>query len=181
MEIGGERTLDRIVRVLKPLFNEIILVSSKLGDYLEWDLLLVKDHFDCRSSLTGIHAGLFAAQNPHALVIACDMPMVQPSLLTYLLQVAEPRWDVVIPQTRKGQEPLMAVYSKRCLKFMEENLRNGQYRVQGFFPKARVKAIEEDTLRRHDPDLISFFNVNSPGDLARAEARLMNQQTPMTD
>jgi molybdopterin-guanine dinucleotide biosynthesis protein A len=64
MKIGSERSLDRIVRVLEPLFDEMILVSSQLEDYLGGDLLLVTDHFDCRSALTGIHAGLFAAQIP---------------------------------------------------------------------------------------------------------------------
>jgi molybdopterin-guanine dinucleotide biosynthesis protein A len=38
--------------------------------------------------------------------------------------------------------------------------------------KARIKKIPEERLRAKDPDLVSFFNVNTPQDLARAEQLL---------
>lgn len=177
MEVGGQRVIDRLLAVIKPHFDEIILVTTQPETYLAWDLFIVNDHFNYRSSLTGIHAGLFAATYPHALVLGCDMPFVQPPLLAHLLDTVEPRFDVVIPQTRLGFEPLMAVYSKRCLKPIEENLTHHKYQVQGFFRNVRMKTIEEDQLRCHDPDLVSFFNVNSPNELARAEAWLKGQGT----
>jgi molybdopterin-guanine dinucleotide biosynthesis protein A len=36
------------------------------------------------------------------------------------------------------------------------------------FRKCRIKTISEKILRTKDPELISFFNINSPEDLERA-------------
>ena len=175
MEVGGQRVLDRLLAVLAPLFDEIILVTTHPEVYLAWDLLIVSDHHDCRSSLNGIHAGLFAAKHPNALMTACDMPFLQPALVRCLLQKMAPRWDVLIPKTQYGFEPLMAIYSKRCLTAIEDHLKQQRYQIQGLFAQLNVKTIEEDQLRQHDPDLISFFNINSPDELEQAEAHLKKQ------
>lgn len=172
LQVGGQCLLDRMLAVLRPLFDEVILVTTDPAAYLEWDLLIVRDHFSQRSSLTGIHAGLFAARHPHALVTACDMPFVRPALVETLLQAVEPRWDVIIPRTTKGFEPLLAIYSKRCLKPIERQLAQGRFWVQGFFRQVRLNLVGEEILRRCDPELASFFNINAAEDLARAEARL---------
>lgn len=172
VKVGGIPILDRLLTVIRPFFDEIILVSATPETYLAWDLLIVSDHFDSRCSLNGIHAGLFAARHPHAMVMGCDMPFVQPALLAHLLKVLEPKLDVVIPQTKMGVEPLMAIYAKRCLKPIEANLTRQTYQIQKFFRQVRIKTIEEDELRCHDPDLASLFNVNSPNEQARAEAWL---------
>lgn len=175
MQVGGKRIIDRLLEVIRPFFDEIIVVAADPGIYLEMDLLVVSDHFDCRSSLTGIHAGLFAANHPHAMVMGCDMPFIQPALLSYLLQEVESQVDVVIPKTRWGLEPLLAIYSQRCIGPIEKNLVEGKYQIQRFFKHVRMKSIEEDQLRCLDPDLASIFNANTPNELARAEAWLNGQ------
>ena len=40
----------------------------------------------------------------------------------------------------------------------------------GFFDDVRVLRIPEDEVRRFDPDLLTFFNINTQGDLDRALA-----------
>ncbi|MCD6184269.1 MAG: NTP transferase domain-containing protein, partial [Deltaproteobacteria bacterium] len=59
IDIGGRLVLDRLYSVFKSLFREIILVTNDPLRYLEWDLKIVTDLFPYRSSITGIHAGLF--------------------------------------------------------------------------------------------------------------------------
>ncbi len=172
LEVGGRRVMDRLIAVLSPLFQEIILVTNDPLRYLEWDVAIVTDHFDQSSSLTGIHAGLFAVSYPHALVTACDMPFVKPQMIELLLGAVEPHLDVIIPRTALGFEPLMAIYSRRCIKPMEAALRHGEYQIQKILKKVRKHEIAEPELRRCDADLISFFNLNSPTDLAEAERRL---------
>jgi hypothetical protein len=41
----------------------------------------------------------------------------------------------------------------------------------------KIKTIPEDRLREKAPDLVSFFNVNTPQDLARAEQMLSAGKT----
>ena len=143
IKLGGQRVLDRLIGILKPLFSEVILVTNDPLLYLEWNVMIVTDHFDCRSSLTGIHAGLFAASNPHALVVACDMPFVQSRLLEVLINAIEPHLDVIIPKTSDGFEPMTAIYSKRCLKPMEAALAKNQFQILKVLKHMRLKEIEE--------------------------------------
>ncbi len=42
-------------------------------------------------------------------------------------------------------------------------------KIQQIFQKVRVKKLPENILRQNDPDLLSFYNINSPDDLAGAE------------
>ena len=83
--------------------------------------------------------------------------------------------DIVIPETSAGMEPLCAVYATRCLKIIEMNLARRKLKIQMLFKKVRVKKIQETVLRNIDRDLISFFNINTPEDLARAEALMVDQ------
>jgi molybdopterin-guanine dinucleotide biosynthesis protein A len=58
------------------------------------------------------------------------------------------------------------------MKPIECLLKNEDPRIIKFFPKVRVKEISETRLRTVDPDLVSFFNVNSPEDLTASEKML---------
>ncbi|MCK4485172.1 MAG: molybdenum cofactor guanylyltransferase, partial [Desulfobacterales bacterium] len=84
----------------------------------------------------------------------------------------EPKWDVIIPVTREGNEPLCAVYSKRCIKPIERQLKDEDPKILKLFPKVKVKEISERQLRSADSHLISFFNINTPEDLAASEKML---------
>ena len=57
--IDGRPIIDRLLGVFSELFDEIILVTNDPQQFLKWDLTIVTDIFDLRSSLTGIHTGLF--------------------------------------------------------------------------------------------------------------------------
>jgi molybdopterin-guanine dinucleotide biosynthesis protein A len=166
--IGGKRILDRIYEVFTILFDKIILVTNDPLPYMEWDFDIVTDIFPIRSSLTGIHTGLFYITTPYAFFTACDIPFIKKELIKILLDSVEPNIDIVIPETSKGVEPLCSVYSKRCVKPIEEQLEKKSLKIQRVFQKVRVKNIPENILRTIDPDLLSFSNINTPDDLARA-------------
>lgn len=168
MRIDGQRILDRIYGVFKDLFDEVILVTNNPFQYLEWDLDIVTDLFDIRSSLTGIHAGLFYARHPYAFFTACDAPFLKRELIEIILAGIDANTDIVIPETSAGREPLCAAYSKRCLNPAERHIKQKKLKIQLAFRKCRIKTISEKILRAKDPELISFFNINSPEDLERA-------------
>jgi molybdopterin-guanine dinucleotide biosynthesis protein A len=169
VHIGGKRVLDRIYEVFTLLFDKIILVTNDPLQYMEWDVDIVTDIFPIRSSLTGIHTGLFYITTPYAFFVACDIPFIKKELIEILLDGVEPSIDIVIPETSKGFEPLCSVYSKRCFKPIEEQLEKKSFKIQQVFQKVRVKKISEDILRAIDPELVSLYNINTPEDLARAK------------
>jgi len=181
LSVNGRRILDRITDVYSQVFEEIILVTNDPESYLEWDLNIVTDLFPVRSPLSGIHAGLFHATTPYAFFTACDTPFIEKSLIEAMIGAIDAKTDAVIPETSKGLQPLFAVYSRQCLSLLERHLEQQKpnlqqqrslqpvLKVQRFFEKVRVKLFSEALCRAKDPDLVSFFNINSPEDLARAE------------
>lgn len=168
IEINGKRILDHIVAVYSEIFSEIILVTNTPQAYLDWNMLMVTDLFPVRSSLTGIHAGLFYASRPYVFVCACDAPFLKQELVHLLISQARSGADAVMPETSKGLEPLCAVYSKTCLKNIEAHIRQEKLKIQQVFHKARINRISEARLRKADPDLVSFVNINTPEDLLAA-------------
>jgi molybdopterin-guanine dinucleotide biosynthesis protein A len=169
--------LDRLFDLFSELFDEIILVTNRPRDFLEWDALIVTDIFPVRSSLTGIHAGLFYASHPFAFFSACDTPFLKREIIETVLSEIEPGADLVLPRTSAGFEPLCAAYSRRCLKPAEDHLRANKFKIHLALKDCRIKTIPEDRLRAKDPGLVSFFNVNTPQDLARAEQMLSAGKT----
>ena len=169
INVGGKRILDRTYEIFDSLFDEIILIANDPLKYLAWDLHIVSDIFPFRSSLTGIHTGLFFTNNFYTFITACDIPFLKKELVETVINSIETGVDVIIPETLNGMEPLCAVYSKRCLKPIENNLIQKELKIKQFFKKVRVKKLPENILREKDPDLISFFNINTSDDLARAE------------
>ncbi len=172
LSLGGQTILDRLYNTFQGLFDEVLLVTKDPVQYLSWDFMIVSDLFPLPSSLTGIHAGLFHASATHAFITACDTPFLRPELIKALLDELEPKWDVIMPVTEQGNQPLCAIYSKRCIKPIERQLKNGDPKILNFFPKIKVKEIPEAELRSADPHLISFFNINTPEDLTASEQML---------
>ena len=98
------------------------------------------------------------------------MPFLDLGLLRWLIGQA-PNYDVVIPVTSGQLEPMHAVYRRsECLQAIGDALARGEKRMISYFDLVRVLQVEEQELRAIDPDLLSFFNVNTPEDLEWARA-----------
>lgn len=172
IEIGGKRIVDRLLAVYSELFDQVVLVTNDPAAYIDVDALIVSDHYSQRSSLNGLHAGLFAAAHEYAFFSACDTPFVQGALIRLVLDNIERKADIVIPSTTAGYEPMFAVYKKTCLPAIAWQLEHNLLKIKGLFRKVRVKTIPETDLVEVDPQLLSFFNINTPDDLLQANLLL---------
>ena len=178
IRVGGRRVLDRLYAIFSELFNEIILVTNDPMQFVEWDLTIVTDIFPVRSSLTGIHTGLFYMKNQFAFFSACDTPFLEKGLVELLLENIDRNKDIIMPETSAGMEPLCAIYSKRCLDTAEHHIKQNKFKIQRALGNHRLIKIPETVLRSKDPELTSFFNINSPEDLARAEEMAEKRNGP---
>ncbi|MDM8518376.1 molybdenum cofactor guanylyltransferase, partial [Desulfobacterales bacterium HSG16] len=151
-KVGNTRIIDRVYEVFTEFFDEIILVTNDPVSYVKWDFTIVTDIFKKRSSLTGIHAGLFSANNSHAFVAACDAPFLKKEVIQTILDKTEERFDVIIPETSRGLEPLCAVYSKRCLKPMERNIERDRFKIRLLFNKLKLRKVSEKAIYKADSE-----------------------------
>ena len=177
-EVGGKGLIERVIERLAPLGAEIVLVTSERSRHLfsHLGLEIVTDDFPGRGPLGGIYSGLKASPGTHSLVVACDMPFLNSDLLGRLVELA-PGHDVVIPRLEGKVEPLHAVYSRALLVPIEEMVREGALKISDLLDRVKVRYVEAAECRRLDPELLSFFNVNSEADLGRAQALIERERT----
>jgi molybdopterin-guanine dinucleotide biosynthesis protein A len=189
LDVGGRTILDRLMGTLSGRFAELLVVVKEAGPLAAlaeapgttWRL--ARDRHPARSSLTGLHAALDAANYDHVFVTACDTPFLQAALVDALLAHLRPQDDVVLPRKPDGYfEPLCAVYSRRCLPHIAAQLETGDYKIIKFFDKVRVNPLPVEALLAADPDLVSFSNANTPDELRilRQAAALLrpNEEVP---
>lgn len=164
--LGNKTLIERIAEALSLVCDPIIIVTNEPSNYAFLGLEMVGDLIMGHGALSGIHAGLFFSPTPRAFVIGCDMPLVNPTLVRLLME-QKAKWDIVVPRIGDFLEPLHAVYSKRCLSTIEKFLLSGGKKILDIYPRLRVLEVGELELRKIDPELLSFFNVNTPQDVSK--------------
>lgn len=168
LDVGGRTNIDRVLGALGGLAGDLVVVANDRELAARPDIRLVLDDAPHAGVLPALEQGLAAARGELAIVVACDMPFLSDALLGELVRRAE-AVDVVIPIVEGRPEPMHAIYRPEpCRAAIRAAVAEGQQRMIAFLDRVRVERVPESELRRFDPELRSFFNTNTPADLARA-------------
>jgi molybdopterin-guanine dinucleotide biosynthesis protein A len=170
IEIGGIPIIHRIHALFRELFEEIIIVTNEKDLFRDLDARIVGDLLPGAGALGGLYTGLFYSSFRYSFCVACDMPFLKRPLIEYL-HTRTLGYDVVVPKTRDGLEPLHAYYSRNCMEPARETLANGSYRIFDFYPLVRVNMVGEGEIRVLDPEGESFLNINTPEELLSLRRR----------
>ncbi len=173
LSLNGQPLLARTVERLAALSDDLVVVTNHPARFRSLGLpaRLVPDEQPGVGSLMGIYSGLRKARYSHALVVACDMPFLNLSLLQYMVPLADGH-DVVIPRLDGFLEPLHAIYGKACLGAMKRLLDKERRQIIAFLGEVRVRYVEPHEIDRFDPQRLSFVNVNTAEDWARVQGML---------
>lgn len=169
LEVGGRRIIERVLDVVAPVVDDVLIVTNTPELYAFLGVPMVADLHPDHGSLGGIFSGLAAATGEAAFTVACDMPFLHRDVARLVVARAA-EGDVVIPRVGAQLETMHAVYAKACLPPIEARLRAGRFKIVGFFDSVRVVEIAEADIVRHRPAEVVFMNVNTPEELARAQA-----------
>ena len=131
-----------------PTFREQV----ELGEGVTW----LTDAYPGVGPLGGLATGL-AACDRWAIFVACDMPLVNPSLFAFFCTLAAEtdatggdRWDAIVPVVDDYPEALHTLYHRRCLPAIEARLAAGERRAICFLPDVRVRYVDEAELIHRD-------------------------------
>lgn len=164
----GLTLIEQVVNALRKVTPDITLVTNDLTTYAWLQLPTICDNYQEAGPLGGIEAGLNNSNYSHNLVVACDMPFLQPELLIFLLEQIEkqPQKQAIMPQKPNGEpEPLCAIYSRAALPQIQYQLQNHKYKLLELLNQLDVLYLPTTQLERFDPELHSFVNLNKPTDL----------------
>lgn len=172
--LNGRPMIAHVLNALGACFETLALVAKDKATYAGLGVPVVEDRLPVQSPLAGIHAGLDAVSSDYVFCCACDTPLLKPSLIQTLVDVVVPDSgeipspDVVVPRLGPYYQPLCAIYGRGCLPAIEALLDAGEVKVDHLYARVNVTEVSEDRLRQADPELHSFFNVNTPADLQSA-------------
>ena len=170
IEIGGKTLVERGLTVLEKLFSEIlIVVAEPIPQIAQYGHRIVTDIFPGSGSLGGLYTGLSHASNLRIFSVGCDMPFLDPTVVG-LIAALDRGADIIIPRLATGLQPMHAVYSKKCLSYLEGMITARNFRLHELIGVAAltVRVVNEEEIRPIDPHLLSFINVNRPADLELA-------------
>ncbi len=167
LRIGARSILDRQLALIRPLTDRILVVANEGDRFRDAALPVVPDLVPGTAALGGIYTALYAATTDYVLIVACDLPFLNARFLRHVAACA-PGFDLTIPRTADGLQPMCAMYSRTCVEPIRARLAADALRVQDLAAEVRTREIGPDEVAEYDPDGIVFFNVNSAADYQRA-------------
>jgi len=177
IELAGKPLVVHVLeRISKIVDERTVVVASEaqrhmLSDALGGRVSLVVDRYEGQSALVGALTGFESVQGEYSILLPCDTPFISTSVAELLFELCPDR-TAVIPRWPNGFiEPLQAVYhAKSAVTAANAALEEGEHNLSSMIARMpRVRYLSTLVLQQLDPKLLTFFNVNAPLDLKRAE------------
>ena len=171
LHLGDRRLIDRAVDLCRSVLPRVLVIRGNHPRIPDLTVPQIPDTWPWHGALGGIHTGLRACPDTGALVLACDMPLMEADFLAFLSSHAADG-DVIVPRSRSGLQPLCAVYQPACLPAVERALRAGKRQVIALYPEVNTRELALIEHPRWAPREDLFTNLNTPSELARIRTAL---------
>ena len=165
-ELAGKPLIQHVLACVQQLNMPVVLVTDKPEQFSQFQIEMVSDILPGNGSLGGIYSALMSSTTPFTLCVACDMPYLNITLLTYLLSLRI-GFDAVVPMINNQPQGLHAIYHRRAAAPIRDLMNRNELRISGVFDHLRVRLVGEAAIHAIDPELRSFTNLNTPEELAR--------------
>ncbi len=181
--LANKPLVKRVFDVVDKIVDEKILVVSSENQVESYKQILgsevniIVDVTNVKSPLVGALTGFGEAEGAYSLLLSCDTPFLNKHVLSLLFELC-PNKNAVIPRWPNGYiEPLQAVYyTKLAFEAAEKALSCGYLNLQSMVDRlGNVRYVSTLVLQQFDPELRTFFNVNTPLDLKKAELMIKEE------
>lgn len=197
LEFEGKSLICWTVKILSQAADEVIIVARDRKHAERLERAIFESNEDAGSEpppkafftwdsipgfgpVAGLEAGMRLARGRLAFATGCDLPFLKLEVIERLFELADVMegYEAAVPVQPNGFfEPLHSVYDREkmqsaCIRALE----NGERRIHVPLQELCVNHISIDQLRPLDPDLLSFFNLNTRADLETARALWPNHR-----
>jgi len=182
--IGNKALIRCVFDAVNSIVDEVIIVTNtqeradKYAKLLPKTAKIAVNNQQTLNCLSEVITGLEVAQGKYTLLLPYDGPFFNEKLAQFLIDIVIGK-TAAVPRTSENEiEPLCAAYqTERFLEIAKQSLAEGVEDLQGIVEKLRgVRYISMSVVKQIDPDLHSFFIVNTSGDFKRAAVMLQGKQ-----
>jgi molybdopterin-guanine dinucleotide biosynthesis protein A len=188
LEFEGKSLICWTAEILSQAADEVIIVARDRRHAERLERTIFESNADAGSEFSkafftwdsipgfgpvaGLEAGMRRARGRLAFATGCDLPFLKLEVIDRLFELADVMegYEAAVPVQPNGFfEPLHSVYDREkmqsaCIRALE----NGERRIHVPLQELCVNRVSIDQLRPLDPDLLSFFNLNTRADLEMA-------------
>lgn len=166
---GGQSQLEHTLALLETFCSKVAVSGpeeQRSCREKQSQAVFVPDEPGVPGPMSGLIAGLRYGGGCPVLAIACDMPLVDGSLVLRLLSQRDPEKRATCYVAQDGRpEPLLAIYESSALKEMIARAEKGMFSLRRYLEESEV-----EMLSCRKPHLIA--SVNTLEDLERVREQL---------
>jgi molybdopterin-guanine dinucleotide biosynthesis protein A len=166
--LDGRSLLEHVTATMQQVFPKVIVSVRQPRDDVA--LSQVCDEVATSGPLAGLAAGLAQADTSWVFAVACDMPFMTRNVVAQLATCRD-GYQAVVPMVSGHPQPLAAFYGTSTLKKMRACLTGGDKSLRGMLQKLDVCYVNETELRVCDPQLRSFFDLDTPQNFQAAQEK----------
>jgi molybdopterin-guanine dinucleotide biosynthesis protein A len=169
--LNGQPMVSRVETTLLELADEVVVAvaggrAKEYKSLLSDTTVIVEDETEGIGPLHGLANAMRAGRGDYVVVSPCDTPLLKSAVCRAIVDSCE-GGDGAVPCVRGYLEPLHACYNRKtCLDAFEKTIASGMRRPKDAYHLLDLVTVDEEHIRRFDPSLESFINVNTRQDLA---------------
>lgn len=161
LPLGDKPLVMHVAERARKISEDVFLVAPETQRNKELGLPYEVDRHPGIGPIAGLESALLALGKDCLLLLACDMPFIEPAVIQLLLQEWNPKHQVVAFRIDGVLHPMPALYRRDVLFAVERLLARREYDIRKLFDEVRVKEVPEEKVLKIDPDLKSFVNLNT--------------------
>jgi len=178
LELDGITILNRVIKEVKGLVDEVIIVTNsedRCNTYKKLvspEVKFAVDAYEYQGPLVGAATGFEVASGEYCLLLPVDSPFISKEVVSLLFDCCVGKSAAIPRFTNMEIEPLHAVYhTLNALDAAKKCIERGEFEMGAMVDKLRgVRYISTMVIEQLDPELKTFFNINTPSDLRKATA-----------
>jgi molybdenum cofactor guanylyltransferase len=159
----GRTLVEHVVATLRPLVDDVVVVTSHDLDVPPLDAAIVRDREPKLGPLSGLRDGLAAVRGDLAFATATDAPYLTPEFVRALFAFGR----AAAPEIDGFVQPLSAVYPRALAAVAGDLIAAGRMRLLHLLEAADFRRVRADEL----PEVESTRNLNTPEDYLAAVRR----------
>lgn len=165
VELAGTPMIRWIITAVAQCANMALIISNETEKYSHLGLPVYPDVIPGMGPLSGLHTAFAVTGADRVMIAPCDSPLVSPDAIKLILNYPDDGAEAVIPFIDGREQGMLAVYAKSGIERFGERIASASIMFDEFRVGLNRIFIGEDELRKVDPGLLTFLNVNRPEDL----------------
>lgn len=170
IKIEGVPIIEKNLRLLKGLFDEVLVSANDTLPYQHLGVTVIKDSIQSRGPLSGIYSCLKHCQSEGVFVVACDMPLLDNAVIEaicnqYIKATETRQIDALVPIYKGLVQPLCAIYCHSSLKKIQRAILADKVTMVRFLEEIDTHYMDVTGIIAEQTLEMCFSNINTPEDL----------------